>query len=66
MYKIMIITWESSYVESIYVLAISMGHPPDVLADVFDIDIPPGLTMVGGIAGFTNLSDARRPDDAIM
>lgn len=39
----------------------SIGEPPDVLALGFGIIGMPGLTIVGGIAGFMNLSEVRLP-----
>lgn len=51
----------------VYILAISMGHPADVFAWIILADDElPGLTIVGGIAGLTNLSEARLLDGAIM
>jgi hypothetical protein len=44
----------------------SIGHAPEVLAWVLPNDGPPGLTIVGGIAGLINLSDARLLDGAKM
>lgn len=37
----------------------SIGHAPEGLVCVLPIGGPLGLTIVGGIAGFINLSDAR-------
>ena len=42
----------------------SIGHAPEVLACVLANCAPPGLTIVGGIAGLINLSDARLLDGA--
>lgn len=46
-----------------YVLVISIGEPPVAFVVAFAaIGGPVGLTIVGGIAGLTNLSDVRLLD----
>lgn len=57
----------------VYVLAMSIGEaPPGAegmaggIEAVEDIGGPPGLTIVGGIAGLTNRSEVLRPDGGTM
>lgn len=52
-----------------YVFAISIGDPEWDAAMGFagaTVGGPPGLTIVGGIAGFTKRSEVRLLDDATM
>lgn len=54
--------WLLARASSIYVLAMSIGHAPEGLTCELAKGGPLGLTIVGGIAGLINLSDARLLD----